>query len=139
MYPSGPPSSLPSSSFSSLCNGQNGQFQLTLTTDEYGDEDTSWFLVETENPSIPVASSSASGYSSNELYIIDPTNEPQFCLKVGVKYTFTIKDEYGDGICCSYGNGSYIGYLDGEEIFTGGTLNFTFSETFEVSPDNGNG
>jgi len=44
----------------------------------------------------------------------------------------------GDGICCLEGNSSYIGYVDGEEIFTVGTFGSTFSETFAVFPDNGN-
>ena len=30
-----------------------------------------------------------------------------FCPSVTSCYSFVISDTYGDGICCSYGNGSY--------------------------------
>jgi len=38
----------------------------------------------------------------------------------GILYEFTLNDTYGDGICCSYGQGSYTISVDGEEVATGG-------------------
>ena len=35
-------------------------------------------------------------------------------------YRFTINDSYGDGICCSYGNGSYSVSYDGVVMGSGG-------------------
>ena len=51
-----------------------------------------------------------------------------FCLANGC-YDFTINDAYGDGICCSYGNGSYTvtNNDDGSTLASGGS--FTSSET----------
>merc|ERR1712194_67315 len=46
-----------------------------------------------------------------------------------------IFDEYGDGICCNYGNGQYSGFLDGVQIFTGGTFTTSSSEPFVVDSD----
>jgi len=175
--PSVSPSSLPSSSPSGspLCNGQNGQFQLSLTTDNYG-FDISWFLVETDNPSIAVASSGLARrlvandstlfahvhqshqaksyeydlgdralshqtetyltpYGDNKTYIINPSNEPQMCLKVGVEYKFTMVDSYGDGLCCDYGNGGFILTLDGVTIKTVTEFGSISTKTFVVPSD----
>jgi len=45
-------------------------------------------------------------------------------------YEFTINDSFGDGICCSYGQGSYKIYVDGVIEVEGG--DFGSSETVEV-------
>jgi len=42
-------------------------------------------------------------------------------------YNFTIYDSYGDGICCSYGNGNYTVYYEGTQAGFGG--DFGSSET----------
>ncbi len=47
-------------------------------------------------------------------------------------YTFNIADTYGDGICCSYGNGSYtLTDANDKQIATGG--NFSSSDQVEFS------
>merc|ERR1711902_439615 len=68
-----------------------------------------------------------SGYSdANTLLTIDMCLEPD-------KYTFYITDAYGDGICCSYGNGGYIIKVDGTEVVSGGEFGDSETETFTVS------
>jgi len=52
-----------------------------------------------------------------------------FCLPPNDCYTFTINDSYGDGICCSYGEGSYTLTWDGSVI--GGGNDFTSVDTTE--------
>lgn len=96
---------------------EDGPASMTLVTDQYASE-TSWTL--TRNGS-QVAS--GSGYANNSTYNIS------FDYGDG-DYVFTINDSYGDGICCSYGNGSYT-IRDGNNaiIATGG--NFTNSATEE--------
>ncbi len=42
------------------------------------------------------------------------------CLDGGVLYEFSITDSYGDGMCCTYGEGSYTILINGEEVATGG-------------------
>merc|ERR1712183_1164750 len=49
------------------------------------------------------------------------------------EYTFTITDAYGDGICCSYGNGGYKIMVDGTEVISGGDFGNSETETFTVS------
>ena len=51
----------------------------------------------------------------------------ELCLPRNVCYDFTIYDSYGDGLCCSYGEGSYKVYVDHQLIHSGGE--FTYSET----------
>ncbi|HSG53521.1 MAG TPA: endonuclease, partial [Rheinheimera sp.] len=60
----------------------------------------------------------------------------QWCLSDG-DYSFTISDSYGDGICCSYGNGSYSLTINGAEVFSGG--NFTYQQTHNFTVGNASG
>jgi len=89
---------------------------LNLTTDKYGSE-TSW---ELKNAGGSVLYS-GSGYSDYSDYT------QTFVLSDG-DYEFIIYDSYGDGICCSSGNGSYT-LTDGNnaQIVSGG--DFSSSET----------
>ncbi|MDF1697429.1 MAG: zinc-dependent metalloprotease [Saprospiraceae bacterium] len=96
------------------CN--DNELTLTITTDNYPGE-TTWTVT---NGSGTVASGGPYG-SANTTYT------ESICLVDGC-YDFTISDSYGDGICCSYGNGSYtLLASDGSTIVTGGA--FGSSET----------
>jgi PKD repeat protein len=103
----------------SFCSGVSacdGAITLTLVTDRYGSE-TSWTLKNSAGTTIE----SGSGYSNNRTYNFN-WNLPEG------EYTFTINDSYGDGICCSYGNGSYT-LKDGcgNTLVTGGNFGRTES------------
>jgi hypothetical protein len=55
-------------------------------------------------------------------------DDPDACVfRPGIQYEFTIFDSYGDGICCTYGDGAYSVTLDGEVLASGG--GFGSSET----------
>ena len=71
---------------------------LSLTFDNYPEE-TSWALKNESGTT--VASGGNYGSAGDGATITDVS-----CLPAGC-YTFTINDAYGDGICCTYGNGSY--------------------------------
>jgi hypothetical protein len=71
---------------------------LTLKLDNYPEE-TSWTI---KNASGATVASGGTYGASPDGSTITATN----CLPAGC-YTFTITDSYGDGICCTYGNGSY--------------------------------
>merc|ERR1712048_657988 len=45
-------------------------------------------------------------------------------------YELTFSDSYGDGICCSYGNGSYEATLKGVVVASGGEFQSTISHEF---------
>lgn len=102
------------------CPDGQETFLVEINLDDFGQE-TSWEL--TQNGS-EVASNS---YSSSD------EGTPQieeYCVTPGC-YEFTIFDSFGDGICCSFGNGNYT-ISDGTtgQIFgTGG--DFGSSETTE--------
>merc|ERR1712176_1599078 len=46
------------------------------------------------------------------------------------EYTFTISDQYGDGICCGYGQGSYSLTVDGSLVKSGGQFASSDDYTF---------
>jgi endonuclease I len=60
------------------------------------------------------------------------TYNQAICLLDG-DYTFTINDSYGDGICCSYGNGSYDISLAGTSLASGATFSQTESKSFTLA------
>lgn len=90
---------------------------VSITFDNYPEE-TSW----------QITNSSGSVVASGGTYPSQPdgsTLNVTTCLDAGC-YNFTINDSYGDGICCSYGNGSYT-VSGGSSTLSGG--NFGSSET----------
>ncbi len=73
---------------------------VEITTDQYGSE-TTW----------DIKSSSGVGIASGGPYAdgsVSPQTPVTTTLSQDECYTFTIYDSYGDGICCSYGQGSYL-------------------------------
>ena len=105
----------------------NNDVAFTLTTDQYGYE-TSWTLTSSTNQTIASGSNLASSTTYND----------NFCLADG-DYTFTINDSYGDGICCSYGNGSYDLSLNGTSLASGGSFASSETKTFTLGGTTGGG
>jgi len=96
------------------------QVVFNVTTDNYGDE-TTWQLVDSS--SNVVASGPAVDYADNTTY-----QEIISIPSLDECYSFSIFDSYGDGICCSWGNGSYnLEDENGNVIISGG--NFSNSES----------
>ena len=92
------------------CAPREFKYDLELLLDAFPLE-VSWSLVDDSNGEVV---SSGSGYTVENQHITD-----NHCLSVGC-YTFTINDSFGDGICCSYGDGYYVGSIYGhEEKFAG--------------------
>ncbi|SMD31745.1 Por secretion system C-terminal sorting domain-containing protein [Reichenbachiella faecimaris] len=84
-----------------LSSGASGgctDVTLTLTLDNYPAE-TSWSITDDLGSTVMSGGSYTNGDKNT-------TKIDTSCLEDGC-YTFTINDSYGDGICCSYGNGSY--------------------------------
>jgi hypothetical protein len=93
---------------------------VTITTDNYGSE-TSWTVKNSSGQTV----GSGSGYGNNTTY------NTTLCLPNG-SYTFTINDTYGDGICCSYGNGSYSVKKGSTTLASGGQFASTENKTFNL-------
>ena len=100
---------------------------LTLLTDGYGGE-TSW---EFKDSNDTILYSGETGVYGNET-----TYNHTFDVPTGGCYSFTIYDSEGDGICCSWGSGSYtLTDSNSNVIATGGeflaqeTVSFTTVNT----------
>lgn len=107
------------------------EYNITLVLDDYGSE-TTWD-VRNEND---IVLYSGGPFGGGGGWGSDGTNgqveEFDLCLGNGC-YTFTIYDEYGDGMCCQFGNGSYTLYDDnGVELTSGGSFNAEESYDFCV-------
>lgn len=109
------------------CDGNTVQFNLTL--DRYPGE-TTWQIVDASG-AIVAAGGPYSGANTSRT--------EELCLTDGC-YTFTIFDSYGDGICCSYGNGSFsLTDSTGTALISGGEFGRQDVQDFCVgdTPDDG--
>jgi hypothetical protein len=98
------------------------QITITILTDDYGDE-TTWTLRDSNNIEI----AAGGPYNDNTEYneIIDVLNNE--C------YSFTILDEFEDGICCDYGIGNYeIKTSANDIIISGGQFGASETKTFGI-------
>lgn len=110
------------------CNG-NG-VTLTIVLDNYPEE-TSWIIRNSGGST--VAAGGTYGSQADGSTVIEVACLPDGC------YDFIISDSYGDGICCSYGSGSYTltDDSDGSTLASGG--NFGSSETTNFCVGGGTG
>ncbi|RAJ17961.1 immunoglobulin-like domain-containing protein [Olleya aquimaris] len=93
------------------CN--DNDVNVTITFDNYPEE-TAW----------TIKNSSGTTVASGGTYGSQPdgsTISETLCLPDGC-YDFTITDAYGDGICCSYGNGSYSVTNGSTTLASGGSF-----------------
>ncbi|WP_348746970.1 zinc-dependent metalloprotease [Tenacibaculum sp. 190524A02b] len=90
----------------------NVNFSLTL--DEFPNE-TSWSIINTGTGA--EIESVASFRSADQ----STTKVTELCLENG-SYRLTINDSIGDGICCSFGNGSYTLSVNGVSQAQGGNF-----------------
>ena len=103
------------------CPCYENQIAFALRLDNYPAE-TSWTLKNSAGGTLY----SGSGYNQAGGLVNQTLNLPP-----AAGYQFTINDSYGDGICCSYGNGSFsLTDNQGEIIASGGAFGATFSTTF---------
>lgn len=99
------------------------QVHLTLTPDNYGSE-TTWEFRDSSNQLLY----SGGPYTNGNTTVINAS----FNVSSNACYTFTIIDSQNDGICCSYGTGSYVLKTDDNTVIINGGL-FTASEITNIS------
>ncbi len=109
---------------------EDGNLTLTITLDNYPEE-TSWSVTSGGST---VASGSYSTANPDGSTVTESING----LADG-DYTFTINDAYGDGICCSYGSGSYSLTSGGNTIASGGSFGSSESTNFCIEAPSGGG
>ncbi len=98
---------------------------LTIVTDNYGTE-TYWELLDEGNDVVdsggnPNAEPGAQNQGLSGGYANNTTVNETINIPIDGCYTFRIIDDYGDGICCNYGNGSFV-FKDANNVtlFNGG-------------------
>ncbi|MBC8266538.1 MAG: T9SS type A sorting domain-containing protein [Flavobacteriales bacterium] len=93
------------------------EIEISITTDDYPSE-TSWQLID----------QNGGGWYINpgDLTLTNTTYMWTICVPTANCYSFIISDTYGDGICCSWGSGSYTVYYGGTSVASGGS--FTYDE-----------
>merc|ERR1719367_2498808 len=77
---------------------------VEITIDNYGEE-TSYEVKDSSGTKVM----EGSGWPANSV------NSFWKCVASGA-YTFTIKDGYGDGLCCTYGQGGYVVKVNDVEV-----------------------
>jgi len=102
---------------------------VKLRTDKFGHE-TSWVLKDVDRNK-EVGSVPEDTYGANEDVAQD------ICGLESGKYTFTIRDKYGDGMCCGNGQGKYRVFLNGRQIIVGGYFKKELSFDILVGYDPG--
>jgi hypothetical protein len=100
-------------------SGGTSDFTLTLNFDNYPEE-TSWALLD---GSTTVASGGTYGSQPDGSTLVQTITVADGC------YTFVIYDSYGDGICCSYGVGSYTVETSAGVVASGGSFGYSDSTT----------
>jgi len=93
---------------------------LSITFDNYPEE-TSWEILDSANLIVASGGTYASQADGSTLNI--NVNLPVGC------YSFIMKDSFGDGMCCTYGNGSYtLTDTSSNQVLASGAA-YTNSET----------
>jgi len=105
---------------------ESSTLNLVINFDQYPNE-TSWTISSQTDGSIYYAGGPYTGATNN-------LNE-SFCLDPDECYVFTISDANGDGICCSFGKGSYQLIDDDKNIIFNGIGDFEDQEVVEFCGD----
>ena len=101
----------------------NFAIEIVVQHDNFADE-TSWSLTTANGATL--ASQSENSGVANGATVTSTKN-----VAAG-KYTFTINDSYGDGICCGEGTGSFSVKVNGKLVQSGGDFGSGTAVTFSV-------
>lgn len=108
--------------FSLAATNETSLVNVRIVTDQYGSE-TTWQLTN----SIGMLVGSGGPYANSTTYNVPVAITEDDC------YIFTIFDSEGDGICCTYGNGSYsLTTSNNTVIKTGGAFGASEATLFKV-------
>lgn len=101
---------------------------VRITFDNYPSE-TSWKILDGSNQVVQAGSGYGNQTSGSTINLTRTLNNG--C------YTFVFEDSYGDGICCSNGNGSYAFINNSTNNFITSGSSFTFQRTKSFCVGNG--
>jgi hypothetical protein len=108
------------------CPPQQVEVMVEIMTDNFGYE-TTWQLGYANGGTIASGGSSPA-YENNSYHSYT------YCVSADACLRFQIWDSFGDGICCSYGEGYYRVSIDGEEVATGGNFGTGTQAFFNCGP-----
>ena len=109
------------------CPTGETEVTMTVVTDAYGSE-TEWEITGIGGSPVYASGGPYQDQSSSGSYAQTPVS---FCVPEGTVLETTVTDEYEDGMCCSYGNGSWAVSAGGTDLLTGGS--FGASETGTIT------
>ena len=113
--------------WASCGNGFN-TISLDVFSDSYPTE-TSWDI--TNGGGTILASGSFTGAAGTLMSF-------EYCIPDSIDcITFNIHDSYGDGICCTYGNGYYLLKINGDTLAQNGAYGYGESVQFNCPPGGG--
>lgn len=112
------------------CPTGSSEVTVSITTDRYGSE-TSWTLTGLGGSPSYASGGPYSNGGSNGAY---PQTPVTVCLPDGMIAVFTIYDAYGDGLCCSYGQGTYSVTMGGETVVSYQSFTASRQASFRVGP-----
>jgi len=104
-------------------------YEIEVTTDDFGYE-TTWTLQDDSGTIVSQGGPYNNGYNGD-------TFTKAVCLDEGC-YSLIIEDEYGDGMCCAYGDGGVKVYDAQNSVVAISDGQFGFSETISFCVVNGN-
>jgi len=105
------------------CYGGDVMVKVEVRADEFSN-DTSWHIIDYYTGEKQMKQR---GYSFQQYEY----KMKERCVPPGL-YNFTIWDEYGDGICCRYGEGFFRVSLDGVVVLSGGSFNANITEVLNI-------
>lgn len=112
------------------CSSGEAEVTVTVVEDNYGSE-TEWEI--TGVGGTPVYLSGGPYADGNN----GTSHTDQVCIPAGTDVVFKITDEYGDGMCCSYGNGSFTVTMNECDIVViGGEFGDETSHAFQIKERN---
>ena len=101
------------------CASNESEVTIEVYTDRFGYE-TEWNLLNATGD-VLASGGQADAYEDSTLYTQTICVDNSVCLK------FEITDDFGDGMCCAYGQGYYNVLVDGNLVATGGDFgDYTF-------------
>ncbi len=111
------------------CQGEyDASIDIELITDRYPTE-ISWSLTDANG--VVLASRDEDFYRNGDTLYTETVDG----LCRGLEYYFVIQDGYGDGICCQWGEGSYVGKYGDVTLFSGGQYQNEETQAFVIPFD----
>ncbi len=115
------------------CPPGETEVTMTIVADRYGEE-TEWEVTGPGGTPVYGSGGPYTNQSSNGEY---PQAPVSFCVPDGSTIYVTVTDDFGDGMCCAYGNGSWTISVGGTDVSSGGTFSDEENASVTIGTDLG--